>query len=150
MLFYVALAIACIIAALLSIWLFRMLSLIGRQSFQAILPTAKRKKPDRFAHLHPTLTRHFQPSPRLRQRESMLEALPGWNSYSRYIDSPEQSSERIPWGWQGRENHLKAGRYADGRGVLASSGSGSNQRRRRKKASRGGDGKDHGSKPWGW
>lgn len=100
MLFYVALAIACFIAATVCLWLFRSMMEVGKSAYRAILPSGRNQdRQVRLANLNSNLA--DTPAPW------------GWNGSGSRRSAPVQtpvrktahrsSKEKVPWGWKGNQ-----------------------------------------------
>jgi len=115
MLFYFALAIACVITASVCLWLFRSLVDVGRSAYHSILPSVRNNRLEArreaaFVALNANLTDARSPW--------------GWgnnDSPSRMRRKEEDSSgERVPWGWPGNSGLKRSNLGLIGNGLAHS------------------------------
>lgn len=107
MLFYIALAVACVIAAVVCLWLYRLLSEAGHATYLAFLPGARDdRKNKRFTHLNPDPSLHHEP------RYSAASARrPGATAENKV------SENKVPWGWPGSEGLKRSNMEVIGAGL---------------------------------
>lgn len=176
MLFYVALAVACFIAAAVGLWLIRSVMEIGKEAYRAILPSRRENTSRaRLAHLNPHLK--DTPSPWGWSGSGGARHANLHRSAARRPSHPAPANDpkkKVPWGWPGSEglqrsnrDHIAAGletstAMASVKGFLhRESGSepdvgwpyrqeSSTKRRPRRRARHVNIGGGKPAKPWGW
>jgi hypothetical protein len=106
MLFYIALGIACIIAATVCLWLFRSMMEVSRSAYNAILPGRKdNTRQARFKHLNTSLS--STPSPWGWYKSGGSPAL-ARRVGERKSPSYAAKEESVPWGWPGSDGLKKS------------------------------------------
>lgn len=111
MLFYVALAIACCIAAVVALWLVRTMLEVGTSTLRTFLPGAQSEaKKARLAHLNPNLKDTPSPwgwSAAGEARHTGLQREPTRHAGNLAEPSPR---DKVPWGWRGNEGLQRSNR----------------------------------------
>lgn len=108
MLFYIALGLACVIAAAVALWIFRSIYDVGKTAYRSILPSSEQKKNDaRLAHLNTDLGRAPNPwgwsgTGGARHANLIKDRKPA-HSRQPTRRQRRKANGRTPWGWPGSE-----------------------------------------------
>lgn len=107
MLFYTSLFVASLIVALIALWLYHVLTDIGKAVYHAILPSSKGNPTD-----------HLDSKAVLRTTINDTPTPWGWGEHSKPLQVARTTniapSDAVPWGWPGSDNiPRKRGKHYD-------------------------------------
>lgn len=102
MLFYIALAIACVIAATVCLWLFRSMVEVGKTAYRALLPSARSEyRQVKLAQLNSNLQETPSPWGWSRNGDYRTSRTAKWKDFAHRPEA--ESRKKVPWGWPGSE-----------------------------------------------
>lgn len=115
MLFYVALAIACIVAATVCLWLYRSMVEVGKTAYRTILPSGGNRRFE---------SRRQKTFVRLNSTVAQTRSPWGWSKHNAPSRSRAgtggRSGEQVPWGWPGSSGLKRSNLDLIGRGLETS------------------------------
>jgi len=123
MLFYIALSVACVIAAIICLWLFRSLSDASRAVYQSFLPSghSQKLKPRdaQLAHLNPNVSAPSRPWGW--GRSGLAPVIPVVDAHRiSASETAATSAQPVPWGWPGSSGLKQANADLIGAGLGSS------------------------------